>query len=90
MAFVLLILKNPESYRKLVRHLDIKPQEFLMIGNSLKSDVVPVLDIGADAIHIPAKTTWVHEHVSDTSKIQPYLTLGGFGELINVFYKQSN
>ena len=82
--------KNPESYRKLVRHLDIKPQEFLMIGNSLKSDVVPVLDIGADAIHIPAKTTWVHEHVSDTSKIQPYLTLGGFGELINVFYKQSN
>jgi len=82
--------KNPESYRKLVRHLDIKPEEFLMIGNSLKSDVVPVLDIGADAIHVPAQTTWAHEHVSDTSKIQPYLTLDSFGDLIEVFYKQSN
>ena len=82
--------KNPESYRKLVRHLDIKPEEFLMIGNSLKSDVIPVLDIGADAIHVPAKTTWAHEHVADTSRIQPYLTLDSFGELIEVFYKQSN
>ena len=82
--------KNPESYRKLVRHLDIKPEEFLMIGNSLKSDVVPVLDIGADAIHIPAQSTWAHEHVADTSKIQPYLTLDSFGDLIGVFYKQSN
>ena len=82
--------KNPESYRKLVRHLDIKPEEFLMIGNSLKSDVVPVLDIGADAIHIPAQSTWAHEHVDDTSRIQPYLTLDGFGDLIEVFYKQSS
>ena len=82
--------KNPGSYRKLVRHLDIKPQEFLMIGNSLKSDVIPVLDIGADAIHIPAQTTWAHEHVADTSRIQPYLTLDSFGDLIEVFYKQSN
>ena len=82
--------KNPESYRKLVRHLDIKPEEFLMIGNSLKSDVVPVLDIGADAIHIPAQATWAHEHISDTSKIQPYLTLDNFDDLIEVFYKQSN
>lgn len=82
--------KNPESYRKLVRHLDIKPEEFLMIGNSLKSDVVPVLDIGADAIHIPAQATWAHEHISDTSKIQPYLTLDNFDDLIEVFYKQSS
>jgi putative hydrolase of the HAD superfamily len=82
--------KNPESYRKLVRHLDIKPEEFLMIGNSLKSDVVPVLDIGADAIHIPAQTTWEHEHVADTSRIQPYLTLDSFDDLIEVFYKQPN
>ena len=82
--------KNPESYRKLVRHLDIKPEEFLMIGNSLKSDVVPVLDIGADAIHVPAQATWAHEHVADTSKIQPYLTLDSFDELIEVFYKQSS
>jgi putative hydrolase of the HAD superfamily len=79
--------KNPDSYRKLVRHLDIKPEEFLMIGNSLKSDVIPVLDIGSDAIHIPYHTTWEHEHVPDTADIQPYMTLESFHDLLNVFYE---
>jgi putative hydrolase of the HAD superfamily len=44
-------------------HLDINPEEFLMVGNSLKSDVMPVLNIGGHAIHIPFHTTWAHEHV---------------------------
>lgn len=79
--------KNPASYRKLIRHLDIQPEEFLMIGNSLKSDVIPVLEIGADAIHIPYHTTWEHEHVSDISEIQPYVTLENFQELLEVFYQ---
>ncbi len=79
--------KNPASYQKLIRHLDIQPQEFLMIGNSLKSDVIPVLDIGSDAIHIAYHTTWEHEHVSDTSELQPYMTLDSFHELLEVFYQ---
>ena len=78
--------KNPASYRKLISHLDIKPEEFLMIGNSLKSDVIPVLDIGSGAIHIPYHTTWEHEHVSDTSDLQPYTTLDSFNDLLEVFY----
>ena len=82
--------KNPDSYRKLVRHLDIKPEEFLMVGNSLKSDVVPVLDIGAEGIHIPAHSTWAHEHVSDTSGLQPYITLDEFSDLLGVFYEQTD
>ena len=79
--------KNPDSYRKLVRHLDINPEEFLMIGNSLKSDVIPVLDIGSDAIHIPYHTTWEHEQVSDTDGIRPYETLDSFHDLLEVFYR---
>jgi len=78
--------KNPDSYRKLIRHLDIKPEEFLMIGNSLKSDVVPPLEIGSDAIHIPYHMTWEHEHVADTSNLQPYMTLDSFVDLLEVFY----
>ena len=78
--------KNPASYHKLVRHLDINPGEFLMIGNSLKSDVIPVLKIGSDAIHIPYHTTWEHEHVADTASIQPYMTLDSFHDLLGVFY----
>ena len=80
--------KTPDNYRKLIRHLDINPEEFMMIGNSLKSDVIPPLDIGSSAIHIPYHMTWEHEHVSDTSGIQPYLTLDSFNDLLGVFYEQ--
>jgi putative hydrolase of the HAD superfamily len=55
--------KQESDYTKLIRHLDIKPEEFLMIGNSLKSDILPVLSLGGHAIHIPFHTTWAHEHV---------------------------
>lgn len=55
--------KGQDDYLKLIRHLDIQPGEFLMIGNSLKSDVIPVLNIGGHAIHVPYHTTWAHEHV---------------------------
>lgn len=55
--------KKPSDYKKLLSHLDIKPEEFLMIGNSLKSDILPLVKIDANAIHIPFHTTWQHEVV---------------------------
>jgi len=55
--------KQETDYRKLLKHLDISPEQFLMIGNSLKSDVLPVLALGGHAIHIPYHITWEHEHV---------------------------
>ena len=55
--------KQPNDYKKLLKHLDILPEHFLMIGNSLKSDVLPVLDLGGHAIHVPFHTTWAHEHI---------------------------
>lgn len=55
--------KQSDDYAKLIRHLDILPDEFLMIGNSLKSDVIPVLELGGHAIHIPYHTTWAHEAI---------------------------
>jgi putative hydrolase of the HAD superfamily len=56
--------KKVTDYQKLVKHLDIQPNELLMIGNSLKSDVLPLIEIGASAIHVPFHTTWAHEEVS--------------------------
>ena len=53
--------KKEKDYFKLVRHLDIQPSDFLMIGNSIKSDILPVLALGGHAIHIPFHTTWAHE-----------------------------
>ncbi|HEX3384364.1 MAG TPA: HAD family hydrolase [Mucilaginibacter sp.] len=55
--------KAEDDYRKLIGRLDIQPAEFIMIGNSLKSDVIPVINIGGHAIHVPYHTTWAHEHV---------------------------
>ena len=51
------------DYEKMLGRLDCKAQDFLMIGNSLKSDVLPVLNIGGHAIHIPYHTTWEYEKI---------------------------
>ena len=58
--------KGEADYLKLIKHLDIPPSEFVMVGNSLKSDVLPVLEIGGHAFHIPYHTTWAHEIVEHT------------------------
>ncbi len=56
--------KQVINYEKLLNRLEIEPNEFLMIGNSLKSDVLPVLAIGGYAVHIPFHTTWEHEKIN--------------------------
>lgn len=55
--------KQVSHYESLIHHLDIEPEEFLMIGNSIKSDILPVLAINGRAIHIPYHITWQHEKV---------------------------
>lgn len=55
--------KRASDYQKLLRHLDVNSNEFLMIGNSLKSDILPVLELGCLGVHVPFHTTWEHEQV---------------------------
>jgi len=55
--------KKEDDYRKLIRHLDIPAEEFLMIGNSLKSDVMPVINVGGYGVHVPYHVTWEHEKI---------------------------
>ncbi|NND63721.1 MAG: HAD family hydrolase [Flavobacteriaceae bacterium] len=57
--------KTEKQYQKLVNHLDVGVEEFLMVGNSVKSDILPVLNIGSHAFHIPFHTTWIHEMVTE-------------------------
>ncbi|TMD92892.1 MAG: HAD family hydrolase [Chloroflexi bacterium] len=57
--------KNEEAYRSVLRRRQIDPQEFVMVGNSLRSDIVPVVAAGARGIHIPYPLTWHHEQVPD-------------------------
>jgi len=55
--------KKSSDFAKLLAHIDVAPNNFLMIGNSLKSDCVPVLELGGYAVHIPYHTTWAHEKI---------------------------
>ena len=55
--------KKVADFEKLIRHLDVSPSDFVMLGNSLKSDILPVLEIGGHAIHIPFHITWIHEQI---------------------------
>jgi len=74
--------KKPANYAHLLDHLQIPVEEFLMIGNSLKSDVLPLLELGAQAIHVPFHTTWVHEEVSEEeANGKSYKTLQRIGQL---------
>lgn len=67
--------KKEKNYSDLLEHLQIEPDEFLMIGNSLKSDVLPLVNIGARAVHIPFHTTWQHEEVTEVVDNNGYMTM---------------
>ncbi|MBU6122992.1 HAD family hydrolase [Hymenobacter siberiensis] len=55
--------KDEPTYRRLFARLNITPDNFVMIGNSLKSDILPVVQLGFSAIHVPYHANWIHEHV---------------------------
>ena len=57
--------KNEATYRGIFDKHQITPGEFLMVGNSVKSDILPAVALGAHAVHVPYETTWIHEHVED-------------------------
>lgn len=67
--------KKEKNYKDLLDHLEISTNEFLMIGNSLKSDVLPLVNIGARAVHVPFHTTWKHEEVAAPIKKERYITV---------------
>lgn len=76
--------KKEENYLELINHLDIQPKEFMMIGNSLKSDIIPVLNIGGNGIYIPFHTTWLHE-VADVKEITgEYNTLEKISDIMDI------
>ncbi|WP_397446164.1 HAD family hydrolase [Polaribacter sp. R77954] len=77
--------KKVKDYQKLIQHLDIEPSQLLMIGNSLKSDVLPLIKVGATAVHVPFHTTWAHEEVSiDEFSKKAYYTLANIKDVLQL------
>lgn len=77
--------KQVKDYQKLIKHLDIQPDEFMMIGNSLKSDVLPVLELGGVGVHVPYHTTWAHEVVDVKIENPNFYQISRLGEILNYF-----
>ncbi len=77
--------KKQEDYLKLLKRCKVKPGNFLMVGNSLKSDILPVLKIGGNAVFIPFHTTWIHEEINETEfeNFDKYYKIENISELSN-------
>jgi len=76
--------KRSDDYRKLLHNLGVEPFDFLMVGNSMKSDIIPVLEIGGYGIHVPFHTTWAHEIVEDTGGLPNYLEIENIREMLDI------
>jgi len=76
--------KTEVHYQKLVNHLDISVEEFLMVGNSVKSDILPVLAIGGHGFHIPFHTTWIHEIVKEPVEHPNFRLLSSATEMLEL------
>ena len=74
--------KQEQDYLDLIKRLEIKPTEFYMIGNSLKSDVLPVLAIGGHAAHVPFHTTWAHEKIDHEVRHENFTTFKKITEIL--------
>lgn len=69
--------KNSNVYRAILARHQLDPRRFLMVGNSIKSDILPAIEVGVRAVYVPYHTTWVHERVSDYDA-------AGFSEIAHI------
>jgi putative hydrolase of the HAD superfamily len=81
--------KTEIDYQKMLGRLDIQPDNFVMIGNSLKSDVLPVLKLEGHAIHIPYQTTWAYERIDYTIEHRNFKTLNNIGEVLPILMERA-
>lgn len=79
--------KQEVNYEKLLKRLEINADEFFMIGNSLKSDVLPVIAIGGYAVYIPFHTTWEHEKVNHKIVHPNFKTLEKITDVLPILLK---
>jgi len=81
-AVEILSEKDSPAYERVLRRHGVASAEFLMVGNSLKSDILPVLALGGAGVHIPYELMWQHERVESAPEGHArFMSLPGIGEL---------
>lgn len=73
--------KDAPSYERVLRRHGVSPREFVMVGNSLKSDILPVLGLGGAGVHVPYHITWAHERAEVPATEQRFRRIERLGEL---------
>ena len=80
--------KKESDFKKLIDHLGILPEEFMMVGNSLKSDILPVLNMGGVGVHVPFHTTWQHETLEKAPE-NHYFEIEYISQLLDILSQRS-
>lgn len=75
--------KDAATYARILRHLDVTPDRFCMVGNSVRSDILPVLALGGHGVHVPYHLTWEHERVDHHD--EDFVELTSLAELPPLF-----
>jgi putative hydrolase of the HAD superfamily len=73
--------KDPGTYRRVLERNAVDPASFVMVGNSVRSDVLPVLEVGGRAVHVPYHVTWVLEHAEPDPDRHDFPVLASIGDL---------
>lgn len=76
--------KTEREYSKLLSHLDVLPEEFMMVGNSLRSDILPPLALGSYAVYVPYHTIWEHERVDEPVVSPRFYTVDSLWDIISL------
>lgn len=76
--------KNIRGYKTLMARLGVMPQEFIMVGNSLKSDIMPVVKLGAKAVWIPYALTWQHENLNTGKLSHGFIKVDKIEDLLKI------
>ena len=78
--------KKHANYQELLKHLDVQAKELLMVGNSLKSDILPVIELGGYAAYVPYYTTWIFEQMDPNDiKSDRFFELKQIHDVLNLF-----
>lgn len=76
--------KTPQAYERVLQRHRVQPEDFLMAGNSMRSDVLPVIEIGGRGVLVPARLGWVHEHAEapESDRFHRLDSLAGLPDLV--------
>ena len=75
--------KKNADYKRLLDHLGCKAENLLMIGNSIKSDIIPILELGGYAAHVPHHVTWAYEQYEGKVEYRNFIQLNHIEDITN-------